>query len=529
MKQILLTSLIITPLTLAAWNVSTEPTHRAALIEEFTGIHCPNCPDGHQVATMLATLHPDDVHMVAIHAGGYANPSQGEPDFRIPLGEALHEHFDVPFYPSAVISRRAYPDNMAISRSDWGAACRDVISEISPVNLWTASGYDPQTRTLTLNVEGYLTSSMRDPRLNVFLLQSEILGPQSGGLLGVEYPHRHMLRARLTDNDFGDQIEPKSAGEYFDRSFTYLLPEEIGGVATDPVNTELLVFVTDGEDDICQVVSTRPDTSSLPQKLIAGCTSAPLAISKNHAFDFFEVVLQNNGGVPLTSADFDVTVNKESDVCRWEGVIPPHTNEIVRVPLNGMLKGTHDDELTSYVFRMVKANGEEVETASMRGTIQEVAEYPSDFNVVIKTDIDAADNTWRILDEDGNLIYDFGPYPNGEVAEYTEAVKLETDKVYCLEIFDSWGNGICHPNGSVKLVGLDGKQLTIYREIRNYGMRQFFRTVDVSGIEEMVSIPETVKTEYFDLTGQRCKDAPEGIHILRRTLSDGTVRTEKIR
>ena len=528
MKQILLTTLIISPLILTARNVSTEPTHRSALIEEFTGIHCPNCPDGHQVATMLATLHPDAVHMVAIHAGGYADPSQGEPDFRTALGETLHEHFDVPFYPSAVISRRAYSGSMAISRSDWGAACRDILNEISPVNLWTSSSYDPQTRSLTLNVEGYLTAAMKDPRLNVFLLQSEILGPQSGGLLGFEYPHRHMLRARLTDNDFGDALESKSAGEYFDRTFTYTLPEEIGGVAADPVNIELLVFVTDGEDEVCQVSATRPDTSALPQTLIAGCTPSPIGISKNHAFDFFDVVLQNNGGVTLTSADFDVTVNKEKGVCRWEGEIPPHTNEIVRVPLDGMLKGTHDDELTSYVIRMVKANGEEVETASMRGTIQEVAEYPSEFSVVIKTDMDAADNTWRILDEEGNLLYDFGPYPDGEVAEYTENVKLEDGKIYCLEIFDAWGNGICHPNGSVKLVGTDGKQVTIYREIRGYGMRQFFRTTDVSGIGEMTSAPGTVKIEYFDLTGRRLHNAPDGVHIVRRTLSDGTVKIEKL-
>ena len=528
MNKILLSSLLLCPLAMSGYNVSTEPTHRTALIEEFTGIHCPNCPDGHKVATMLATLHPEEIYMVAIHAGSYANPYPMEPDFRIPVGETLHEHFDVPFYPSAVISRRPYADNLAISRTDWGAACRDVINEISPVNLWTSSSYDSQTRTLTLDVEGYLTSSMNDPRLNVFLLQSEILGPQSGGLLGFEYPHRHMLRARLTDNDMGDVIETKSEGEFFERSFTYVLPEEIGGTAVDPVNVELLVFVTDGEDDVCQVSSSRPDTSSLPQSLIAGYTESPFGISKNHAFDFFEVALQNNGGVPLTSADFDVTINGVTSVCSWEGEIPPHTNEIVRVPLNGLLKSTYDDELTSYVIRMMKANGEDVETASIRGSIQEVAEYPSEFSVIIKTDIDAADNTWRILDEEGNLIYDFGPYPNGEVAEYTETVKLDPGKIYCLEVFDAWGNGICHPNGSVKVVGSDGKQVTTYREIRNYGIRQFFKTVDSSGVEEVGLSSEPVNIEFFDVAGRRLNSYPGGIHIVRRTFNDGLVKIEKI-
>ncbi|MDE5839804.1 MAG: hypothetical protein K2H49_02680, partial [Muribaculaceae bacterium] len=336
------------------------------------------------------------------------------------------------------------------------------------------------------------------------------------------------LRARLTDNDMGDVNETKSEGEFFERKFSYVLPEEIGGVPIDPVNVELLVFVTDGEDDVCQVESSRPDTSSLPQSLIAGCTEAPLGISKNHAFDFFEVVLHNNGGVPLTSADFDVTINSEKSICRWEGNIPAHTNEIVRVPLDGMLKNTFNDEKTSYIIRMIKANGEDVETASIRGNIQEVAEYPSEFTVIIKTDMDAADNTWRILDEDGNLIYDFGPYPNGEIAEYSETVKLDSDKIYCLEIFDAWGNGICHPNGSVKLVGNDGKQVTIYREIRNYGMRQFFKTIDSSGVDEVGLIPEPVKIEIFDVAGRRLNRSTEGIHIIHTILSDGSVKIEKI-
>lgn len=514
---------------MGAWNVQTTPTHRAALIEEFTGIHCPNCPDGHRVATMLSTLHPEDIHMVAIHAGGYSNPSQGEPDFRTPLGDALHEHFDIPYYPSAVISRTSRDDMMGIGRGDWGSACRDMINQMSPVNLWTSSEYDPATRTFKLNVEGYLTSDMKDPRLNVYLLQSEILGPQSGGLLGFEYPHRHMLRAALTDGFFGDPVEVKDQGEYFGREFNYVLPEAIGGVKTDAVNTEFLVFVTDGEDDVCQVSATRPDTSALPQALIAGYADAPITISKNHAFDFFEVMLQNNGGIALTSADFDVTINKETSVCRWEGEIPPHTNAIVRVPFGGLLKPTLDDDLTSYIIRMMKANGEDVETSSMRGTIQEVAEYPAEFSVVIKTDIDAADNTWRIYDEEGNVVYDFGPYANGESGEYTEDVKLEEGKIYCLEVFDAWGNGVCHPNGSVRLVGKDGKQITIYREIREYGIRQFFRTINVSGVDAVSTEAEVISTEYFDLTGRKLTHAPEGIHIQRRTLSDGTIITKKLK
>lgn len=527
MKKTLLLSIFFAPLMAGAWNVSTEPTYKSAIIEEFTGTHCPNCPDGHRMASMLYTLHPDEVHPVAIHAGAFARPSKGEPDFCTSLGTYLNNHFEVSFYPSAVVNRKDYQERMVLDRNMWGQACREVLKEISPVNLFTQCSYDPDTRVLTLDVEGYLTSGMSDPRLNVFLLQSEILGPQSGGLLGEEYPHRNMLRAYLTEDQTGDQIEVKTAGEYFSRTFSYTLPEAIGGVATDPVNMEIVAFVTEGEDDVCTVSSCRPDTSNLPQTFSVECVEAPLFITKNHAFDFFEVVLENHGGESLTSADFDVTINKQPSTCRWEGEILPYTNQIVRVPFNGLLKDTYDEEDTSYIIRLTKANGKDVEFPSFRGTIQKVANYPSEFTLKIKTDLDASDNKWRILDKEGEVIYDFGGYPDGEITEVDEHVALEPGKIYCLEVSDSWGDGVCHPLGNVKLNDMGGKQIIQYKEIKGYGLRQFFRTYDSADVKEINSNTLVEETEFFDLEGRKLSSAPAGLHLVEIRYSDGTVRVEK--
>lgn len=527
MKKYLLISMLSFPLMASAWNVSTEPSPKGALIEEYTGIHCPNCPDGHKMAAMLSTLHPDQVYPVAIHAGYYAQPGRDEPDFRTQVGEALNDYFEVSFYPAGIVNRRSYKEQTVLGRSYWGSACRQSIRETSPVNLWSSASYDPATRLLTVEVEGYLTSGMEDPRLNLYLLQSEILGPQSGGLLGNDYPHRHALRARLTDNDLGDAVEVKTQGEYFSRSFEYTLPEEITGVATDPVNMELVAFVTEGEGEVCAVSECRPDTSDLPQTFSAGYVASPLFITKNYAFDFFEVVLENHGGEALTSADFDIQINSKPYECRWEGEIPGHTNEIVKIPLNGALKDTYDEESTSYVIRLTKVNGKEVEASSLRGTIQEVAEYPAEMIVKIKTDNDASDNTWRILDEDGNVVYDFGPYPDGVVTEAEEHVELEPGKIYCLEIFDCWGDGIINPLGNVKLLNNDGKQLVQYKEVREYGLRQFFRALDISSVDDLSAATEVVKEEIFDLTGAALSEPVSGVYLLRYTYSDGSIKVEK--
>ena len=50
---------------------------------------------------------------------------------------------------------------------------------------------------------------------------------------------------------------------------------------------------------------------------------------------------------------------------------------------------------------MMKANGLEVETSSLRGSFNELFKYPTKLSLTIKTDLDAGDNTWRIIDRDG--------------------------------------------------------------------------------------------------------------------------------
>jgi thiol-disulfide isomerase/thioredoxin len=69
--------------------VGTNPENKNVVLEEFTGINCVACPSGHQTAQQIHTANPDDVVVIAIHTGGYANPSPGQPDYRTEWGGAI--------------------------------------------------------------------------------------------------------------------------------------------------------------------------------------------------------------------------------------------------------------------------------------------------------------------------------------------------------------------------------------------------------------------------------------------------------
>lgn len=529
MKQFLLTVTLLSAVPAMAWNVTSEPTQRNILIEEFTGIHCPNCPDGQRVVKELKSLHPERIFSVAVHAGPYATPAAGEPDFTTNIGNMLGNHFQPTFFPCGIVNRTAVDKNFILGRGQWGAVARDIISKTSPVNLWMESSYDCGTRTLTVNVEGYVAEDMADPRLNVFLLQSEVLGPQAGGQLEDKYPHRHMLRDRVTSEDFGEKIETKK-GEYFSKSYTYSVPDNYWDVKVAPEHLSLLCFVTDGEDNVCQVIENHPVLSEPVEFSIAESSAPLIGIGKNYALDYVEMYLHNYGNVPLTSADFDITFGKDSFSYTWNGDVNPYSDELIRIPLDGRYKNCFDQEKNQYAIRMMKANGKEVDNKSVRGTFNELFTYPDELKFVIKTDLNAGDNTFRILDENGNVVKEFGPYPEGEAKEYTESVKLEDGKVYGLEIADVWGDGIRHPLGFVKIYDKNDKSVAQLREIDGYGLRQFFQASSSVAVDELVADADVISTEVYDLSGRpvAADELSAGVYLVRQLLSNGSVKIEKI-
>ena len=75
MKKILLSAFVLVSfLTFAQTNVSTTPENKNVVLEEYTGISCPYCPDGHAVAEGIKNNNPGDVMLINIHTGSFATP-----------------------------------------------------------------------------------------------------------------------------------------------------------------------------------------------------------------------------------------------------------------------------------------------------------------------------------------------------------------------------------------------------------------------------------------------------------------------
>gem|GEM_PF-2791225 len=107
--------------------VGTDPENKNVVLEEFTGIHCVFCPDGHAIAQSIYDAHPDDVLLVYIHQGSFATPSGSEPDFRTQWGNAIAGQSGLTGYPAGTVNRHLFSgwsqgSGTAMSRNYWTSA-----------------------------------------------------------------------------------------------------------------------------------------------------------------------------------------------------------------------------------------------------------------------------------------------------------------------------------------------------------------------------------------------------------------------
>jgi hypothetical protein len=274
---------------LAQTIVTTDPQLKTVVLEEYTGIHCGYCPDGHVIAGDIQASDPDRVILVNIHAGSYAVPSGGEPDFRTAYGEDLATQAGVTGYPAGAVNRHIFTGNTAtsMSRSAWTNAADDILQESTPVNVGLESAWDSVTGELTINVEVYYTNSSNEltNNLHVAILENGLEGPQTdygpynaaNVLPNGNYVHGHVMRDLITGLN-GESISTTAAGSLYTASYTY---------SVDPTwnidNCDIVAFVTETQEEILNGTETAANGGSNDGTTVLniGELSEPILVSGN--------------------------------------------------------------------------------------------------------------------------------------------------------------------------------------------------------------------------------------------------------
>jgi hypothetical protein len=246
----------------------TSVQTKVAVLEDFTGVRCGYCPAGHVIASNLISANPGKVIVIAVHAGSYAAPSSGWPNFTTSFGDAFIAQSSVAGYPAGTMNRHQFSgsaysvqsNGLAMSRGGWAAAAQSILAEVAPVNIGVKSTFNAATRELTVKVDLYYTGSeTATNNINVALLQNGLFGKQSGGTPDANnYEQKHVLRHLIT-GQWGEAVPAGStvAESKYSKTYTYTVPADYNGATIPPgggtVNISdctVAVFVTRGQTEI---------------------------------------------------------------------------------------------------------------------------------------------------------------------------------------------------------------------------------------------------------------------------------------
>lgn len=231
---------------------------RKLLIEEFTGHHCPNCPDGHQELDRLHTIFGDTLVMVGIHAGALAAPQATDPvfsyDFRTEVGNELRTFFNIDGIPVAIINRHPNIVSPARWQSKLEAESRTPVAAIQLINQYGTS----QTDVLKVNAKVTMLADYPNAlRLSLYIIEDNIIKPQLDGTETIpDYVHNHVLRASL-NGTFGDLLTSDGILQK-DGAYTYGRSITFAGHDWNPDNCSVVAILHDkANGEVLQVEQVR--------------------------------------------------------------------------------------------------------------------------------------------------------------------------------------------------------------------------------------------------------------------------------
>ena len=466
--------------TQAQTFVSTLPENKNVILEEFTGIYCQFCPDGHLIAQNLHNANPNDVFLINIHTGGYSNPNgPSDPDFNCLYGGIIATNANIAGYPAGSVNRAMFsgitpqnPGGTAMSRSDWSTAASNIMSQPSYVNVAAQASYDMVTGILTVNTETYYTQTTTNINvLHVAVVQNNVAGPQTGassfnpgaiitGPWSPTYNHQHMFR-HLMDGANGLEFNVTTAGTFVPNTHTWQMPTNLAsGQSTngyfpdlDPTNLDVVVYIAEGPGEIITGFQASV-TPIFPNAYDANVTTSTAEDVICASETDISITFRNYGNQPLTSLDLTYDINGGTPVVyNWTGNLTSGAQEIVTITNviftpqanntvtwlatnpNGQVDQNTTNNSNISTFKHLNLSGDVI-TGITAGTI----------DVSILTDGYGNETTWEIVDDNGNIYGSGGPYSNN--TQYNETAYVAIfPSCFELKLYDSYGDGMCCSQG----------------------------------------------------------------------------------
>lgn len=492
--------------------VSTVAQNKKIVLEEYTGIYCGYCPDGHSIANTIYNNNPGKCVLINIHTGGYANVAAGEPDLKSTMGTAIGAMpgMGITGYPAGDVNRTILTGTvMSAGRGSWTSMSNTIKAQAAYCNVALEGSVNATTRVLTYTAQVYYTanSPTTTNSLTVMLLEDKVLGPQhnygtptlynaSNYNADGSYNHNHVLRTGLTAGNFGITIPVTTAGTTFTTTGTYTIPATYGAAGkTNPCmlgNIELAAFVTQ-TNTLTINGAYGPITITNIANAIDGGVNTLVADAETCAGNLqpMKFNLVNNGSTNITSAAISYSVSGGTAMnYNFSGNLAPFTQTVISLP--------------AYSFPASSTNTLNVTITSVNGSsdpnaannvvtksIPMTTKIANNLNLTMEFTQDqyGSESTWEIAEEvSGTIIASGGPYSDltaSGVQLNTQAFTVNPGTCYKVTVYDSYGDGFNAGYGAGNYKIKDGTT-TVYTMNGVMGTEdlKLFKTSSTTGINE---------------------------------------------
>lgn len=448
--------------------VSTTPENKKIVLEEFTGIHCGYCPDGHTVANTIYNNNPGKVILINIHSGSFANAAVGEQDLKTTIGTAIDgmPGMGITGYPAGAVNRTVLTGTvMAAGRGSWTGMANTIKAQTAYCNVAVEGSVDASTRVLTYTAQVYYTanSPATTNSLTVMLLEDKILGVQSNYGSPTpynasnynadgSYNHNHVLRKGLTAGNFGITIPTTTSGTTFSTTGTYTIPASFGAVnKTTPCllgNIELAAFVTE-TNKLTINGAYGPVAITNVANSLDGAVNTLKADAETCAGNLqpSTFVFANNGSSNITTATITYSVTGGSaQVYNFNGNIAPFTQTVVSLPAYSF-PASSTNTLSVVITNINGSADQNAANDIVSKSIPLTTKIANAANLTMEFTQDqyGSESTWEVREEVSNaLVASGGPYSDlgaSGVLLNSQAFTVNSNLCYKVIVNDSYGDG----------------------------------------------------------------------------------------
>jgi hypothetical protein len=233
-------------------------TEKVVLVEELTGVHCINCPDGAITLKNIEKKYEGKIAVIAIHAGDLSEPfSNSKYDLRCEDGINIEKGWTYLGKPAAVIDRVIFeePDIPVSGHTSWQQYIEQELTEENVVNIEATVNFDTITRKGQVTI-GIIPLKDMNGQFKIYAALTEDhindLQIRKNGIVDENYEFENVLRDMLSPFQGFEISNNLKKNIVISKTFDFSIPKSDG--TWIPQNMNVVAFVSANLDNTYEKV-----------------------------------------------------------------------------------------------------------------------------------------------------------------------------------------------------------------------------------------------------------------------------------